>query len=45
MAIVILIAIAFIAFVAFDLAAMRWGADTRDDLPRERGDFPNQHHY
>ena len=31
----IIIAIVLIGFVAFDLAAMRWGADTREDFQRE----------
>ena len=35
MGILIVIAIVLIAFVAFDLAAMRWGADSREYFPRE----------
>jgi hypothetical protein len=35
MGILIVIAIVFIAFVAFDLVAMRWGVDTREHFPQE----------
>jgi hypothetical protein len=38
MGILIVIAIVLIAFVAFDLAAMRWGVDTREH-------FPHEHHH
>jgi hypothetical protein len=38
MGILIVIAIVLIAFVAFDLAAMRWGVDTREH-------FPQDHHH
>jgi nitrogen fixation-related uncharacterized protein len=38
MGILIVIAIVFIALVALDLAAMRWGVDTREYFPQE------QHH-
>ena len=31
----IIIAIVLIGFVAFDLAAMRWGADSREQFPPE----------
>jgi hypothetical protein len=33
--VLIIIAIVLIGFVAFDVAAMRWGADTREDFPHE----------
>jgi hypothetical protein len=35
MGILIVIAIVLIVFVAFDLAAMRWGADSREYFPQE----------
>jgi hypothetical protein len=35
MAFLIVIAILFIAFVAFDFAAMHWGVDTREHFPQE----------
>jgi hypothetical protein len=31
----IIIAIVLIGFVAFDLAAMRWGVDSREQFPPE----------
>jgi hypothetical protein len=35
---IFIVAIIFIGLVAFDLAAMRWGADSRDQLPPEHHD-------
>jgi hypothetical protein len=35
MGFLIVIAIMLIAFVAFDLAAARWGVDTREHFPQE----------
>lgn len=31
----IIIAIVLIGFIAFDLAAMRWGTDSREQFPPE----------
>ena len=41
MSVLIIIAIVLIGLVAFDLAAMEWGVDSREDLPRGR--FPEHH--
>jgi hypothetical protein len=45
MSVLIIIAIVAFGFVVFDLAAMRWGADSREHLPPDRRHFPPEHHY
>ena len=45
MGVLIIIAIVFIGLIVLDLAAMRWGVDSREDRPREQGYFPPEHHY